>query len=294
MRDSLAFPPARSVHGTVHAPPSKSATNRALVLAALSNEPVEIRRPLDSQDTNRLASCLRAMGAVIEPIEEGVRVHGPLGAGRGRDPVVLDAGASGTAARFLAAVASAVPGRYRLTGDARLLERPIGPLVTSLRAAGAEIDYAGREGFLPLSIRGETLGGASAGEPVIVDASESSQFLSALLVAAPALDAGLSVRPAGEVASAPYVETTVAVLHAFGHGVARAVDGSIAVARGSGGPRAYTVPGDWSSALPLLAAAGIAGGEVTVTGLEWPSPDADVRALGVVEAMGVAVDRGPD
>ncbi|MEO8349787.1 MAG: 3-phosphoshikimate 1-carboxyvinyltransferase [Acidobacteriota bacterium] len=293
MTDSLAFPPARSVHGTVHAPPSKSATNRALVLAALSNEPVEIRRPLDSEDTNRLAACLRAMGAVIEPIEEGVRVHGPLGAGAHRDAVVLDAGASGTAARFLAAVAAAVPGRYRLTGHARLLERPIGPLVTSLRGAGAQIEYAGREGFLPLSIRGESLGSARPADPVVVDVSESSQFLSALLVAAAALEAGLSVRPAGEVVSAPYVETTVAVLQAFGHGVARGVDGAIAVARGGGGPRAYTVPGDWSSALPLLAAAGIAGGQVTVTGLEWPSPDADARALDVVEAMGVAVERGP-
>lgn len=290
IREYLAFPPARSVHGTVHAPPSKSATNRALVLAALSNEPVEILRPLDSQDTNGLATCLRAMGAVIEPTGEGVRVHGPLGTGSGRDAVVLDAGASGTAARFLAAVASAVPGRYRLTGDPRLLERPIGPLVTSLREAGAEIEYAGRERFLPLSIRGGTLGSAR----VTVDASESSQFLSALLVAAAAIDGGLSVRPAGKVASAPYVETTVWVLEKFGHHVVRDPDGAIAVARGSAGPRRYAVPGDWSSALPFLAAAGIAGGEVTVTGLDWPSPDADARALDAVEAMGVAVDRGPD
>lgn len=294
MTNYLAFPPARSVHGTVHAPASKSATNRALVLAALSDEPVEILRPLDSQDTNGLATCLRAMGAVIEPTGEGVRVHGPLGTGAGRDAVVLDAGASGTAARFLAALASAVPGRYRLTGDPRLLERPIGPLVTSLREAGAELEYAGREGFLPLSIRGRTLGSARAGATVTVDASESSQFLSALLVAAAALDAGLSVRPAGKVASAPYVDTTVAVLEKFGHAVARGPAGVVRVGRGGAGPPRYVVPGDWSSALPFLAAAGIAGGEVTVTGLDWPSPDADARALDAVEAMGVAVDRGPD
>lgn len=293
IREYLAFPPARSVHGAVHAPPSKSATNRALVLAALSGDPVEIARPLDAQDTGRLAACLTAMGAVIEQTNEGVRVRGPLGTPSGAPAVLLHAGASGTAARFLAAVASAVSGRYRLTGDARLSERPVGPLVTALREAGAEIQCDGREGFLPLSIRGGTLGSARAGAPLAVDASESSQFLSAVLIAAAALDGGLSVRPAGKVASAPYVDTTVALLRVFGHRVDRGPDGEITVARGGGGPRRYTVPGDWSSALAFFAAAGIAGGEVTVTGLDWPSPDADARALDVVEAMGVEVDRAP-
>ena len=290
MTDFLAFPTARLVRGVVHAPPSKSATNRALVLAALGEEPVEIRRPLESQDTNRLATCLTAMGAVIERTAEGVQVHGPLGCAPGAGVVVLDVGASGTAARFLAAVASAVPGRYRLTGDPRLSERPVGPLVTALREAGAEIDYVARAGCLPLSIRGATLGSAT----VAVDASESSQFLSALLVAAAALDGPLSVRPAGRVASRPYVETTVLLLQAFGHGVVYDPQGAVTVARGRGGPRTYTVAGDWSSALPLLAAAGVAGGDVTVTGLDWPSLDADARALDALEAMGVAVDRSAD
>lgn len=287
MTDFLAFPPVRSIRGTVPAPPSKSATNRALLLAALSEESVEILRPLASQDTDRLAACLTAMGAVIEPTEEGVRVHGPLGTPPDGDVVVLDAGASGTAARFLAAVACAVPGRFLLTGEPRLLERPVGPLVTSLREAGAKIDYDGRDARLPVSIRGRTLSGGR----VTVDASESSQFLSALLLASTALETGLSVRPAGRVASAPYVDTTVAVLREFGHDVARGEDGTIRVSRGARGPARYEVPGDWSSALPLLAAAGVAGGEVTVTGLDWPSPDADARALDVLEAMGVAVDR---
>ena len=290
IRDYLALPPARSVHGAVHAPPSKSATNRALVLAALSEKPVEIVRPLVAGDTTRLAACLEAMGAVIERTREGMRVRGPLGSGPGGAIVLLDAGASGTAARFLAALASVTPGRYRLTGDARLLERPIGALVTALRDAGAGIEYDGSDGFLPLSIRGATLG---SGRPLAVDASESSQFFSALLIAAAALDGGLTVRPLGKVASAPYVETTVGVLHAFGHEVARGSEGELSVSRGAGGPPRYVVPGDWSSALPFFAAAGIAGGVVTVTGLEWPSADADAGALEVVQAMGVTVDPGP-
>ena len=99
IREFLAFPPALSVSGTVHAPPSKSATNRALVLAALASEPVDVVGPLESEDTNRLAACLRAMGATIAPTAEGVRVRGPLGAGSRASRVSLDAGASGTAAR---------------------------------------------------------------------------------------------------------------------------------------------------------------------------------------------------
>lgn len=290
MTDFLAFPPARGVRGTVSAPPSKSATNRALVLAALSGGPVEIVRPLDSQDTNRLAACLTAMGAVVERTAEGWRVHGPLG-GRGeRERVTLDVGASGTAARFLTAVAAAVPGNYLVTGEERLRERPIAPLVSALSEAGAEIAWAGREGFLPVSIRGRTLG-ARANEPIAVDASESSQFVSALLVAAAAGDGAFAVRPLGRVASAPYVEGTVAALRAFGHEVTRGDDGTVTVTRGEREPARFDVPGDWSSALPFLAAPGIAGGDVTVTGLGWPSPDADARALGAIEATGVAVDR---
>jgi 3-phosphoshikimate 1-carboxyvinyltransferase len=286
MRDFLASPPVRSVSGTVHAPSSKSATNRALVLAALSSERVELVRPLDSDDTRALARCLEAMGAAVEWTRAGIAVGGPIGRSE-KKPVVLDAGASGTAARFLAALASAVPGRYLLTGSPRLRERPMGELLGALRFAGAEVNEGGVEGFLPLSIRGGSLRSAS----IEVNATRSSQFLSALLLAGVAVDGGLSVRPEGPVASAPYVETTLRTLAEFGHAVRRGASGEIQVERGSVAPRSYEVPGDWSSALPFFAATGIAGGEVSVTGLRWPSPDADALALDAIESMGVATER---
>ncbi len=288
MIDYLAFPGARSVRGPIHAPPSKSSTNRALVLAALSSERVELIRPLDSDDTRALARCLAAMGAVIEPTAAGIAVHGPLGRSA-NDEVVLDAGASGTAARFLAALAAGVRGRYCVTGSPRLRERPMAELVAALRSAGASVVEAGSPGFLPLSIRGGSLRAA----PVAVDASRSSQFLSALLLAGVAVDGGLSVRPEGSVASAPYVDTTLRTLAEFGHSVRHAPTGEIEVERGTAGPRSYEVPGDWSSALPFFAATGIAGGQVSVTGLSWPSPDADARALDAIESMGIATERSP-
>jgi 3-phosphoshikimate 1-carboxyvinyltransferase len=288
LTDYLALPPVRAVRGVVAAPSSKSATNRALLVAALSPRPVEIVGPLDSGDTRSLLRCLRAMGASAQETAAGLSVHGPLGH-RPEEEVVLDAGDSGTAARFLAAVASAVPGRYVLTGSDQLRRRPMAELVHALRSAGASVDSGGAEGFLPLAIRGGSL---RSGD-VSVDASRSGQFLSALLIAGVAVDGGLRVRPSEIVASAPYVETTLDVLREFGHAAERGAAGEIAVRRGEAGPASYAVPGDWSSALPFFAAAGIAGGEISVTGLRWPSRDADAGALEVIASMGVAVERRP-
>lgn len=289
MRDYLAFPPVRGIRGSVRVPSSKSATNRALILAALESEPVELVRPLDSDDTRALARCLEAMGGAIIPSERGWTVRGPLGRGGERE-VLLDAGSSGTAARFLAALAAAVPGSYRLTGSPRLQERPMSELVTALRSAGASVRTSGREGFLPVEIEGGTLRAAT----IPVEAGRSSQFVSALLLAAVAVEGGLSVRPRGPIVSAPYVDTTLDVLEAFGHRIRRDGDGTIAVERGGERARSYTVPGDWSSAVPFFAAAGIAGGEVQVTGLVYPSRDADARAVDVIETMGVGIERRPD
>ena len=276
--------PAREARGVVRAPASKSATNRALVLAALSPTPVEVVCPLDSEDTRVLARCLRALGASIEASREGLRVQGPLHA-TGGEEILLDAGDSGTAARFLAALAAATPGRFLLTGSPSLRARPMRELAQALRSLGAELVSRGEDDGLPLAIRGGTLRSGA----VSVDASRSSQFVSALLLAAVAVDGGLEVSASGPVASAPYVASTLDVLEAFGHTVSR--DPPLRVRRGEAPAARYETPGDYSSALPLLAAAGILGGEVRVEGLAWPSRDADALALDVLERMGMTVSR---
>ncbi len=287
MSGFLAFPPVREVRGTVLVPPSKSATNRALVLAALSQTSVEIVRPLESEDTQALAQCLARMGASLGRSGAGLFVSGPLGR-LSQSEVLLDAGESGTAARFLAAVAAAVPGRYLLTGSARLLERPIGELVSALRSGGAQIEFRGGEGCLPLSI----LGGTLRPGRIAVDASRSSQFLSALLLAGAALGEGLEVRATGSVASSPYIALTVEQIRAFGHQI---TEGAwLRVSRGHRAVARYEVPGDFSSALPLLASAGIAGGQVTAQGLDWPVPDADALAIPLLEKMGLQIAAGED
>ena len=286
--DYLILPPAHEVRGTVTAPPSKSGTNRALVLAALSPRVVHVVRPLDSEDTRALLRCLAAMGASVEPEPGGLAVSGPLGVGPDRE-VELDAGESGTAARFLSALGAVTPGKFVLTGAARLRERPMTALVAALSTAGARISYRGRPGLLPLAIEGTTL----SSRPVTVDASQSSQFVSALLLAGAASEGGLHVRTEGPVASSPYVSTTVESLRAFGHFVETAADGAFTVRPGREPVERYEVTGDFSSALPLLASAGVAGGEVTVEGLAWPSGDADALALTRLEEFGLEVAAGP-
>ena len=281
--DYLAIPPAREVSGTATAPASKSATNRALVLAALSEAPIEIANPLQSEDTRALAACLAKMGASITPSEAGLLVGGPLGVSE-RTETALDAGESGTAARFLTALAASVPGRYRVTGSARLRERPMRELVSALRSAGARIESRGAEKYLPLRITG----GALRPGRLAVDASRSSQFLSALLLAAAAPGADLELRASGAVVSSPYVGMTIEILRAFGHEVS---EGEwLRVRRGARAIARYEVPGDFSSALPLLASAGVAGGRVTVRGLRWPSADPDAGAIPVLEEMGVSIE----
>ncbi|HEY4231555.1 MAG TPA: 3-phosphoshikimate 1-carboxyvinyltransferase [Thermoanaerobaculia bacterium] len=296
MTDYLALPPASELRGEVRVPPSKSATNRALVAAALTGSPVLIEGPLESDDTEALRACLAAMGARIETAETGWRVSGPLRRGPGDPPreIPLDARDSGTAARFLAAAAAATPGRFLLTGSARLCERPIGELVDALRAAGTTVSYRGAEGCLPIAL--ENVGGAWRRPEIAVDASRSSQFLSALLLAGLAADGGLSVRASGAVASAPYVRMTIETLRALGHHVEEGETLRVRRAAADGVAERYAVPGDYSSAIPLLAAAGAtgtAGGRLSLEGLRWPSGDADAGALPVLERMGLRLATSP-
>jgi 3-phosphoshikimate 1-carboxyvinyltransferase len=283
--DFLAIPPVRSLSGSIRVPPSKSATNRALVAAALGPSAVEIVRPLESEDTASLRRCLVAMGATIQATPEGLRVSGPLRGGEAE--VTLNAGDSGTAARFLIAAAAAVPGRFLLTGSPRLCQRPMGELVDALRSGGAHIDYRGAEGVLPVAVRG----GSLRSGVLEVDASRSSQFLSAILLAGLAVEGGLGVRAVGAVASAPYVSTTIETLRALGH---EADEGGILrVAQGASPAARFATPGDYSSAISLLAAVGAASGTLSLTGLRWPSGDADAGALPVLERMGLCVEAFP-
>ncbi|MCY7364525.1 MAG: 3-phosphoshikimate 1-carboxyvinyltransferase, partial [Frankiaceae bacterium] len=210
--DPWPAPRARGpLSAVVPLPGSKSVTNRALVLAALAEGRSTVRRPLRSRDSELMAAALRGLGVDVTDTPDGDwlvdGVPGPL---QPRESSV-DVGNAGTVARFLPPVAALALGDVRFDGDPRVRERPLGPLLVALRSLGAVLDNV--DG-LPLVVSGH---GALPGGEVVLDASQSSQFVSGLLLAAPRFDAGVTVRhEGGPLPSAPHLAMTVEALRAAG------------------------------------------------------------------------------
>ncbi|MFD9791842.1 3-phosphoshikimate 1-carboxyvinyltransferase [Streptomyces sp. NPDC059070] len=260
-----------AVDATVTVPGSKSVTNRALVLASLAAEPGWLRRPLRSRDTLLMAEALRALGVGIE---EGV---GPDGSGEAwrvipaglHGPAAIDVGNAGTVMRFLPPVAALADGAIRFDGDPRSYERPLNGVIDALRALGARIDDDGR-GALPMTVHGS---GALDGGRVRIDASSSSQFVSALLLSGPRFNQGVEVRHVGaSLPSMPHIRMTVDMLRSVGAQVDEPeTGGEPNVWRVSPSAllgRDLTVEPDLSNAQPFLAAALLTGGRVTIP--DWP------------------------
>ncbi|MCW2714085.1 MAG: aroA [Frankiales bacterium] len=274
---------------TVELPGSKSVTNRALVLAALAEGTSVVRRPLRSRDTELMASALRGLGVDVTDGEDGAWVV----AGSGEPQVVrqrdLDVGNAGTCARFLPPVAALSLGEVRLDGDPRVRERPLGPLLVALRQLGADLDGVHA---LPLVVRGK---GVVAGGSVELDASESSQLVSGLLLSGPRFTEGVTVRHrGGTLPSAPHLAMTVSALRASGASVDDTESGRWTVAPGALRPRDAVVEPDLSTAAAYLAAPLVCGGSVTITG--WPRDTAQPGAVlpELLEAMGGRVSRTDD
>ncbi len=291
LADPYPVAPAEGrLDATLRLPGSKSLTNRALVCAALADGESVLESPLEAEDTLLMREALRALGARVTE-EAGLwRVWGV--AGRVGGGVSLSCGNAGTVLRFLAAVAAAAARPVRLDGSPRMRERPVGALADALRRLGARVAFEGRDGFPPLTVAGPAVGGATP-----VASEESSQFLSALLLAGPlfarGLDATPDAGPGGRVPSRPYVDLTRAVMRAFGRDVTVREDGAHVAAAGPYRPARTRVEGDASAAQYPLAAAVLAGGRVRVTGLDRTTLQGDAAILRFLEAAGAEVSDGP-
>ena len=291
----LDLAPIRRARGTVRLPGSKSISNRILLLAALADGETLIRDLLESDDTGIMLAALRALG--VKCVDEGggaVRVHGAGGA----FPVKkaeLFLGNAGTAFRPLTAVLALCGGEYRLSGAARMHERPIGDLVDALKNLGAGIEYLGNSGHPPLAIRP---GAIRAGGTVSVRGGVSSQFLTGLLMALPLTGKKTIVTVEGDLISKPYVEITLNTLRRFGVVVEQQGWSKFtipAVARYASPGEIY-VEGDASSASYFLAAGAIGGlsggGPVRVEGVGRASIQGDVRFAETLERMGAKIVMG--
>ena len=275
--------PAAPVDRVVTLPGSKSLTNRALLLAAVAEGPSTVRRPLRSRDTSLMVAALSALGTTVEARDEDWRV---TPAGWGRDAEV-DCGLAGTVMRFVPPVAGLSTGRISFDGDPHMRNRPVGEVLTALRGLGVEVDDGGR-GALPFTVAGR---GSVRGGRVVIDASASSQFISALLLAGARYDDGVDVRHDGKpVPSLPHIEMTVAMLREHAVEVDDADPNRWAVAPGPIAAVDHLIEPDLSNAAPFLALAAVTGGSVTIR--DWPArttqPGADLREI--LTAMGCAVE----
>jgi 3-phosphoshikimate 1-carboxyvinyltransferase len=282
----LEIQPRGPLHALVRVPGSKSLSNRALLIAALARGESQLDGVLDSDDTRVMAEALRALGAKIEAAGERLHVLGV----DGRPSVpsgTLDVHASGTAARFLTATMALVPGHARLDGTARLRQRPIAELVGPLRAMGVDVVAEGEGGCPPVAC----MGGAAFGGDVEIDASRSSQYVSALLIVAPYAQRRVTLRLRdGVLASKPYVDLTLQIMQAFGADARFRDESSLVVGTESTYEgRVYTVEPDASTAAYFFASAAIAGGSVRVEGLSANSQQADMGFIRVLERMGCTV-----
>ncbi len=290
-KEFIDLPPVLSATGTVHLPGSKSISNRVLLLAALAEGATEVRDLLESDDTARMVEALQALGVRID--EQGGNrclVHGVGGIFPVKE-ATLFLGNAGTAFRSLTAALALAGGRYTLTGVPRMHERPIGDLVEALRELGANVVYAGKEGFPPLELRPAS---KSPGGLVHVRGDVSSQFLTGLLMAAPLSGVETTVEVVGELISRPYIEITLAVMARFGVNVTREGWRRFTVPAGScyRSPGIAYVEGDASSASYFLALGAIGGGPVRVEGVGQDSIQGDTRFVDALESMGASVATG--
>jgi 3-phosphoshikimate 1-carboxyvinyltransferase len=275
------------VDAVVSLPGSKSLTNRALLLAALADGPSVLRRALRSRDTLLMAAALTGLGSTVDTSGEDWSVT----PGRFDRDTQVDCGLAGTVMRFVPPAAGLSSGTVAFDGDPHMRTRPIGEVLVALRSLGVDVEDGGR-GALPFEVRGT---GSVRGGRVVIDASASSQFVSALLLAGARYDDGIDVRHDGKpVPSLPHIEMTVAILREHGVEVDDSDANRWAVAPGVVKPVDHLIEPDLSNAAPFLALAAVTGGRLTVR--DWPASttQAGDGLRDILEQLGCTVSLGDD
>lgn len=284
-------PLSKPIRGTIRPPGSKSLTNRALIVAALAEGVSELTGVLDSQDTRVMTESLKRLGFDVSHDAAPARMS--VGGGGGRIPANeadLWLENSGTSIRFLTALCTLGTGRYRLDGNPRMRQRPIGDLIAALNQFGADVITEAKTDCPPVLVNATGLAGGIAH----VAGNISSQYLSALLMAAPAAKETVEIQVAGELVSVPYIEMTLRVIEQFGVEIQNEDHRRFVIPPQKYRSTAYAVEPDASAASYFFAAAAITGGEVTVEGLSKNSLQGDVGFVEALAQMGCEVEYASD
>lgn len=254
------FPPEELLDVEIKLPLSKSISNRALIINALTPGAAPLTKVAECDDTKAMQSALSSS----EPI--------------------INIGAAGTAMRFLTAFYAVAEGKIiTLNGSERMRKRPIAPLVDALRSLGADIDYAGNEGFPPLTIKGKKLSGGT----VDIDSSVSSQYISALMMIAPTMENGLAITLSGSTISQPYIRLTADIMSRFG--VEATIEGNTITipAATYSAPSGFEIEADWSAASYWFEIQALTCGLTALDGLWEQSSQGDSAIAGLYSRLGV-------
>lgn len=291
--NSVFVKPCGPIDARMSPPGSKSITNRALVCAALANGKSTLRGVLDSDDTQVMIEAWKSLGVELEHDTEARSIQIAGCNGKFPNPEAdIFVGNSGTTIRFLTAALAACEGNFRLAGVSRMHERPIGDLVKALRQWGADVTTENEQNpdCPPLRIHASGL----AGSTVPIQGNISSQYLSGLMLAAPMAAGDVKLEVVGELVSVPYVKMTAAVMESFGAKVELDLPLIGVASNTSYQGTDYSIEPDASAASYFWAAAAIAGGSATVTGLSRDSLQGDVGICEVLRLMGCQVEYEAD
>lgn len=281
----LEIKPLDHINATITVPGSKSITQRALIAAALADGKSTLLTPLASEDTAYTAAALKSMGVTVSQSADHWEINGK--GGKIETPTKdIFLGNNGTATRFLTSVAALGQGDFIISGEKRMEERPIDPLMDALAGWGVDIASIKGTGCPPLKIQAAGITGGSTTLPE----GKSSQYLSSLLLVAPYAAQKAELTVLGEVPSKPYVTMTLSVMRSFGIDVTASAElNHFDISQGCYQPQTYQVEGDASSASYFFAAAAITGGTVTVSNVPKVSLQGDTALVKMLEQMGCAV-----
>ncbi len=291
MQDYLVQP-CTHVRAVLEVPSSKSYTNRAYIIGALTGRETKLKNVLVSEDTHYMRMALESLGILIENVGENeVVIHGGVSRlHKAKEEIYL--GNSGTSLRLLTALCALVPGNTVLTGDARLQERPMADLLSAAQQAGVDAVSRQNNEHAPIVVKGT---GSISGGKITIEGGISSQYLTSLMIIAPCAEQDVEISVIGTLTSKPYIDITIDIMSAFGVEVINENYRGFFVPSGKAYvPREYTIEADYSSAGYFFAAAAITGGAVKVQGLKHDSKQGDAKMLSLLEQMGCAILKGED